>query len=334
MQGALKVSIAVMVVAGVVPATASAQVLDVPPVRVPSVSVPPVALPAPLPQVSTPQVSTPPATVPGVRVDAPLPSVPQVKAPLPPSPRSAAPVVDSLPSPVGPGGTAGTPTSRTPAASSGQAPSGAVAAAGTPSAPPARGGRVARAAAVPGGRGVLGTSYRSPRRLVRALSACVPGLPARQEHLLVMRYGVGAAAAQPDRSVARTLGLSRGDYMTVRRRALRGLVRDARAGGCRAAGATSAVPAIAFGDGGEVRSVAAGSRAGGQAPGDAEIAVRGERASGGSVPADDDGGELATPLAVDAPEPSGSLLGALMLAAALGLLAAIGVRALRARVRR
>jgi hypothetical protein len=148
-----------------------------------------------------------------------------------------------------------------------------------------------------------------------------------------MRYGVGAAVARPGRSVARTLGLSSGEYTTVRRRALRGLVRDARTGSCGDGAATSTTPAIAFGDGGELRTVAGGSRGASEAPDRAEIAVRGERASGGSEPSDEDGSGFSTPLAVDADEPDGSMLGALMLAGALGLLAVVGVRTLRARVR-
>jgi hypothetical protein len=332
MQGALKVSIAAVVVAGVAPAAASAQIVDVPPVQVPSVSVPPVPLPAPLPPVSTPQVSTPPVTVPGVRVDAPLPSapsLPEVQAPLPSSPPPAAPVADPVPSPASAESAGGTTTSRAPTTSSGQAPSGAtVAPAGTASAPPAR-PRASGVAALGARRGVLGTTYRSPRRLVRALSACVERLPARQERLLVIRYGLGGAAAHPDGRVAHTLGLTRGEYRTLRRRALRGIVRDARDGGCHDGAAVTTVPAIAFGDGGEVRTASlttAASRA--------RVAVRGERASGGSGRVRDDGGELATPLALDANEPRGSLLGALMLVGALGLLAVIGVRLLRARVRR
>jgi hypothetical protein len=329
MQGALlRVLVGVAVTTGVLPAVSSAQVLDVPPVQVPSVSVPPVALPAPLPQVSTPQVTTPPVTVPGIRVDAPLPSAP-VQAPLPAAPRPAAPVVDSASSLVGPDRAADTAASGTPSASSGQAPSGTVAAAGTPSASPARGGRVARAAAVPGGRGVLGTSYRSPGRLVRALSACVRGLPERQERLLVLRYGLGAAAVHPDRAVARTLRLSRGEYTSVRRRALRGLVRHARAGGCRDAAPGSAAPVIAFGDGGEVRPVVgvSGSRSSSRG---AEIAVRGAHASGGSESLDEDVDELATPLALDADEPASSLFGVLMLAAVIAVLALIALRGVKA----
>ena len=334
MQGAFRVSIAVLVVAGAAPATVSAQLLDVPPVRVPSVSVPPVALPAPLPQVSTPQVSTPPVTVPGVRVDAPLPSPPQVQAPAPSLPRPAAPVVDSAPAGAAPVRPAGTATAPTPTPSSGQAPTGAVAAAGTPSASPARGGRVARAAAVRGGRGVLGTRFRSRHRLVRALSACVTGLPARQERLLVLRYGVGAAAARPDRAVASALALSRGEYAALRGRALRGLVHDARAGGCGAGAPGSTGPAVAYGGAGELRAVPALSRDGSVAPGDAEIAVRGERASGGPETGADDSEGFATPLALGAEKARGSLLGVLMLVGALGLLAVIAVRALRSSVRR
>ena len=334
MQGAFKVSIAVLVVAGAAPATVSAQLLDAPSVRVPSVSVPPVTLPAPLPQVSTPEVTTPPVTVPDVGVDAPLPSPPQAQAPAPTPPRPAAPVLDSAPAPAGPGRAAGTATSPTPPTPSGQAPTGAVAAAGTPSASPARGRRVERAAAVRGGRGVLGTRFRSRRRLVRALSACVTGLPATQERLLVMRYGVGSATARPDRAVASELALSRGEYAALHGRALRGLVRDARAGGCGAGAPGSVGPAIAYGDAGELRAVPALSRAGSVAPADAAIAVRGERASGGSVSEDDDGEGLTTPLALGLEKARGSLLEALVLMGALGLLALLGVRALRERVRR
>jgi hypothetical protein len=309
MQGASRVFMVVMLGAGAVPAAASAQVLDVPPVQVPSVSLPSVTLPAPLPQVSTPPVSTPPVTVPEVRVDAPLPSPPQVKTPAAPETAGAVP--------------------HTPTASSGQAPSGTVAAAGTPSASPARGGRVARAAAVHGGRGVLGTGYRSRRRLVRALSACVAGLPGRQARLVVMRYGVGAAATHPDRAVAGALGLSRGEYATVRSRALRGMVRDARDGGCRDGAAASA---IASAEGGELRPASATVGVAMASAG--AIVVRGERASGTSAPEDPDrGGPFTTPLAVDVGS-NGSHAGALLMLAGLGLLALVGLRALRAAVRR
>ncbi len=160
------------------------------------------------------------------------------------------------------------------------------------------------------------------------------GLPARQERLLVLRYGVGAAAAHPDRAVASALALSRGEYAALRGRALRGIVHDARAGGCGAGAPGSTGPAIAYGDAGELRAVPALSRAGSVAPGDAEIAVRGERASGGSGAGGDDSEGFATPLALGAEEARGSLLGALMLVGALGLLAVIAVRALRSSVRR
>jgi hypothetical protein len=331
MQGALRALMTVALAAGVVPAQASAQGLDLPqlpPVETPPVTLPPVQLPAPLPE-----VSVPPVAVPEVRVEVPQPALSQVpavrvpQAPLSPPPaatRAAAPERSLSPSP----SAAGSVTQ------SGQAPSGAGAApAGTASAPPAR-SLAARVAALRAGPGVLGTTYRSPRQLVRALSACVAGLPGRQERLIVMRYGVGAAAAHPDHAVAGALGLSRTEYTTLRRRALRGIVRDARDGGCTDGAAVTAAPTLAFGDGGELRSVAAATSAGTAHSRVAEIAVRGERASGGAAPTDEDGGDLSTPLALNVDEPDGSSLGVLLLVAAMGVLAAIGLRGLRAAVRR
>ena len=332
MQGALRALTTIALAVGVAPASASAQELglpQLPPVQPPPVTLPPVQLPAPLPEVSVPSV-----TVPEVRVEAPQP-LPAVQAPVSPPPAAPrvatpAPAADSA-SPAGAGSGAAPAGSVTP---SGQAPSGAGAApAGTASAPPAR-SRAARAAAPRAGPGVLGTGYRSRRRLVRALRACVAGLPGRQERLLVLRYGVGAAAVHPDRAVAGTLELSRDEYTTLRRRALRGIVRDARDGGCHDGAASTAAPAIAFGDGGEVRPVVAATGVRTRASVAAEIAVRGERASGGSAPADENGDDLSTPLAIDASEPDGSSLGPLLLVAALGVLAVIGLRGLRAAVRR
>ena len=180
-------------------------------------------------------------------------SVPQVKAPLPPSPRPAAPVVDSPPAPVGPGGRPAPGPPAHPQLPLAKRPPGPRRPAAAERSPGSLADVPRGVAAVPGGRGVLGTSFRSRRRLVRALSACVPGLPARQEHLLAMRYGVGAAGAQRRPFRGEDAGLSRGEYMTVRRRALRGSFATP---GRRlpARRRTSAVPAIAFGDGGEVRS--------------------------------------------------------------------------------
>ena len=226
MQGALKVSIAVMVVAGAAPASTSAQLLDVPPVQVPPVSVPPVTLPAPLPQVSTPPVSTPPVSVPGVRVDAPLPALP----PAPHVPQVRAPVA-------APAARAGARLRPPPAPQrlhlAKRCPPG-------PSPRPARRALPRRVADVSrarrrsaAGAACSARATGRERRLVRALSACVAGLPGRQERLLVMRYGVGPAAAHPDRAVAGALGLSPGEYTALRGRALRGVVHDARAGGCR-----------------------------------------------------------------------------------------------------
>jgi hypothetical protein len=338
MQGALRALMTVALAAGVVPAQASAQGLDLPqlpPVETPPVTLPPVQLPAPLPE-----VSVPPVAVPEVRVEVPQPALPQVpavrvpQAPLSPPPAAPEPAAvlregAGLPAGAGSGSAAAGSVTQ-----SGQAPSGAGAApAGTASAPPAR-SLAARVAALRAGPGVLGTTYRSPRQLVRALSACVAGLPGRQERLIVMRYGVGAAAAHPDHAVAGALGLSRTEYTTLRRRALRGIVRDARDGGCTDGAAVTAAPTLAFGDGGELRSVAAATRAGTAHSRVAEIAVRGERASGGAAPTDEDGGDLSTPLALNVDEPDGSSLGVLLLVAAMGVLAAIGLRGLRAAVRR
>jgi hypothetical protein len=345
MQGASRGFIVVLAAAVLVPAPSSAQepqglrLPQLPAVTVPELTLPPVRLPAPLPN-----VSTPPVTVPEVRVEVPQlapPDAPQAPLPAPAAPAPSAPGPASPPArapaaAAGPGAVAG-PGRSEPALTARQGPAGGVATpAGTPSASPARSGRAARAAALRGGRGLLGTSYRSPRRLVRALSACVAGLPGRQERLLALRYGVGGAPARPDRVVASALGLSPDGYATLRRRALRGVVRDARDGGCNddaPVTAVTAAQAIAFGDGGEPRAApvfmgGAGGSLGG------EIAVRGERASGGSEPTDAVYSELDTPLALEANEPSASLLGTLLLAAALAVLAVIALRGLRAGVRR
>jgi hypothetical protein len=342
MQGASRGFIVVVAAAVLAPAPSSAQepqalrLPQLPAVTVPELTLPPVRLPAPLPN-----VSTPPVTVPEVRVEVPQlapPDAPQAPLPAPDAPAPSAPELASpparAPAAAGGSGAVAGPGPSEPALPARQAPSGSVAPpAGTPSASPARSGRAGRAAALRGGRGLLGTSYRSPRRLVRALSACVPGLPGRQERLLALRYGVGGAPARPDRAVASALGLSPGGYATLRRRALRGVVRDARDGGCSDDAAVTAAHAIAFGDGDEARAApvfigGAGGSLGG------EIAVRGERASGGSEATGAVYSELDTPLALEANEPSASLLGTLLLAAALAVLAVIALRGLRAGVRR
>jgi hypothetical protein len=176
-------------------------------------------------------------------------------------------------------------------------------------------------------RGVLGTRFRSPRRLVRALAGCVPGLPGRQERLLRLRYGVGGASARPDRAVAAALGLPRGGYGTLLGRALRGLVHDARVGGCADGSATGrGAQLVAFGDDGGVRTGPATARVAAGAADVAEVAVRGEDASRQSGAADAAGG---APIALGADAPGGSLLSPAVLAAALALLALLGAAGLR-----
>ena len=131
-----------------------------------------------------------------------------------------------------------------------------------------------------GGTGVLGTRFHSGRKLVRALSGCVSGLPARQEQLLTLRYGVGGKAPLPAGRVADRLDLVRRQYTQVRRRAFRGLVRAARAGGCEAGGgATGASGSPAAPAQAGARS-SAGDPAG--ASQQAAVGVLREKASGGS----------------------------------------------------
>jgi hypothetical protein len=89
-------------------------------------------------------------------------------------------------------------------------------------------------------KGVLGTSFRTRRRLVRALRGCVDRLPPRQDRLLTLRYGVDSASPRPSREVADMLDLSPGEYVAVRRRALQGLVRAARGRACQGGGAGDA----------------------------------------------------------------------------------------------
>jgi hypothetical protein len=179
---------------------------------------------------------------------------------------------------------------------------------------------------------VLGTRFESPRALVNVLRACVAGLPEQQRRLVVMRYGVGAPSPRPDRAVAGALGLARSEYTALRGRALRGLVRDARSGGCGGGGA--GVSSAVVRGGGSEAPAGAGTPVSG-ALGEARLAVRGERAFGRSEASGENGDAgFGTPLAIDAREPAGSLIGVLMLIGSLAGLAVLGMRALRERVRR
>ena len=199
----------------------------------------------------------------------------------------------------------------------------------------ARNARAVRMALLRGGTGVLGTRFHSGRKLVRALTGCVSGLPAQQEQLLTLRYGVGGKAPLPASRVANRLDLSAGQYTQVRRRAFRGLVRAARAGGCEAGGAGA----------GGTGSPAAGAAAAAPSPGDpasasqhADVGVLAKNASGGSdEQADDDGflnGLLGLPSLLDGGGPVNATLAAAILAAALALLVAAARRPLLAAARR
>jgi sigma-70-like protein len=85
-------------------------------------------------------------------------------------------------------------------------------------------------------RGVAGSGYRKPRRLVRVLRGCLDELSPRSSQLLILRYGIGGARAHPAAEVARRLKLSARRYSVLRRRALRRLVRVSRTTNCRGTG--------------------------------------------------------------------------------------------------
>lgn len=337
MQGAPRVVIAVVVAAGLVPAASSAQqpqglgLPQLPAVELQPVQLPPVPLPAPLPPVSVPEVPAPEVRVP----QPPLPAPPEVSAPLPQVTAPSAPRLDAPAAGSGPGeppSAGSSPGSGTsgPSTSSGQAPSGTVAAAGTPSASPARGGRAARAAAVRGGRGLLGTSYHSRRRLVRALRGCIDLLPQRQERLVTIRYGLGGAEPRADRAVAGMLDLSSGQYVAARRRALRGLVVAARNGRCRVGRSVAAGSHYTSARGRVGPSVASVAVSGGPESKRAEIGVLGERRSGGDEAGPAERSGLGTPLALDADSASASLPATLVVIAALVVLGLIALRPLLA----
>jgi hypothetical protein len=308
--------------------------LQTPSVQTPSVQVPqtPVTPQVDVPSVEVPQVNTPSVNAPSVstpEVRAPsvsTPSAPEVRAPAVSAPRVPSPSKPSVGLPnyvtggnAQPGGAAGVPGAA--AGTSGRA---------------ARNARAVRMALLRGGTGVLGTRFHSGRALVRALTCCVSGLPAQQEQLLTLRYGVGGKAPLPASRVANRLDLSAGQYTQVRRRAFRGLVRADRAGGCEAGGA---------GAGGTGSPAAGAAAAAAPSPGDpasasqhADVGMLAKNASGGSdEQADDDGflnGLLGLPSLLDGGGPVNATLAAAILAAALALLVAAARRPLLAAARR
>jgi hypothetical protein len=338
MQGALTVVTAVVLAAALTSAS-SAQVPGVnlpqapqvevpqaPQVQVPEVSAP--SAPAPAPALPPPSLPTP--TAPQVR----LPSPPQVNLPSVSAPRL--PAAPQQPSAAAQGSVGSVP----PSSKSGPGPSGPVAGVGASGSSP-RARRAARAARLRGGRGFLGTSYRTRRRLVRALSGCVQALPTRQERLLTLRYGVGATDPRPAHQVARALGLSASRYVAVRRRALRGLVRAARGGACeeRAVG-NAGLPVYGSPSLGPVgAAVASGADGSGSEPGspvkEKQAALTAGGSGSGGAPGDTERRSgFTTPLALDKAEaPGASTVAGLVLAGALALLSLIALKPVLAGVR-
>ena len=316
---------------------------QLPPVTAPSLPAP--SLPAPAPQVEVPSLPVPRIEVPSLpapRVELPslpTPSVTQVRLPVPPSPDR--PPLE-LPQTVT-GGSGDVPgavsTGSPPQTASGPGPSGPAAGAGAPGSSPGT-RRTARAAALlRGGRGVLGTSFRTPRRLVRALQGCVEDLPQRQEMLLTLRYGVGGGKPHSASQVISELDLSTGQYVLMRRRALRGLVRAARNGACLGSGAAppGAAPAGRPGSsrsesseiGPAVAAAASASSGGWEAP-RAALRRRGAGSSGGDAAQLASRSGVDTPLALGAEESGGPPVAALALLAALTLFGtALGGAALK-----
>jgi hypothetical protein len=270
MQGASTVAV-VFMLAAAVPAASSAQ--QAPGVglpgaaQVPQAPVPPVtppAVPAPsVPEVPAPSLPTRAAPLPSTLAPRiPAPNVPGVRLPEVRAPSSPAPPAQAAPAPgapsadllrlltgesgsVGPGVARGASNGWIGADALGQPRAGSGAGGGAPGSSPGRARRAARAAArLRGGEGVLGTSFRTHRALVRALNGCIDRLPPRQDRLLTLPYGVGDAWPRPASAVADMLDLSRGRYAVVRRNALRGLVWAARTGACQAGrgGDASALP--------------------------------------------------------------------------------------------
>jgi hypothetical protein len=332
MQGALTVVTAAVLV-GALTSASSAQVPGVDLPQAPEVQVPQA------PQVQVPQVTAPSAPAPAPSL--PAQPAPQVRLPSPPQPRLPSVSVPRLPvPPQQPSAVA--PRPATPASStSGPGPSGPVAGAGASGSSP-RARRAARAARLRGGRGFLRTSYRTRRRLVGALSGCVQTLPTQQRRLLTLRYGVGATDPRSAREVARTLDLSASEYVAVRRRALRGLVREARGGACeeRPAG-NPALPVYgspsldAVGLAVASAAVRSGSEPGSRGREKQAALIGGDTDSGGAPGETERRSGFTTPLALDKGEvPEASTVAGLVLAGALALLSLIALKPVLAGVRR
>jgi hypothetical protein len=193
-------------------------------------SAPPVEAPS-TPSLPAPDVSAPDVPVPDV-------SAPEVSAPEVPTPRlPSTPSTPQLPTPQ-----VGTDAVRTPGASSGQAssPSSTGAQAAGPGQAAAAGGDGApadrrRGSADRRGDGsaaLLGLTQQRLERIVQQRSACLPGLPAAQRRVVVLRsgFGPGAPRARPD--VARMLNTGVQRVARLERRAVSALGTDGPGPAC------------------------------------------------------------------------------------------------------
>ena len=337
MQGASTVAVAFMLAAAV-PAASSAQ--QAPGVGLPPVPQAPPAL-APLPPISPPSAPAPATPAPSV----PAPSGARAIRVPERTRGSAAERAAGASRPGGTGSAAPLGGSR-PARDRlerrcppGRRPAGRVSerertdlAQGSPGGPcrrrraglsprenPARraGGSVLR-----GRKGVLGTSFRTRRRLVRALRGCIAALPQPQDRLLTLRYGVGDAQAHPAREVAGMLNLSPGQYAWCSAAPTGIGARAARAGGCGVGGGggASAPPGYAAsGPGGIGRALAAAAAASGSEQ--EAIGGLGGRPSGGAPPEGERRSGFGTPARAGRRRSGRSVIAALVLMAALAGLA-------------
>ena len=185
---------------------------------------------------STPSLPAPDVSAP--EVSAPDVSVPDVSAPEVPSPRlPSTPSTPLLPTPQ-----VGTDGVRTPGASSGQASSpsstGAQAAgAGQATAAGADGAAADRRRGSSGRRGdgsaaLVGFTQQRLERIVRQRSACLPGLPAAQRRVVVLRSGFGPGAPRARSDVARMLNTGVRRVARLERQALNALGTDGPGAAC------------------------------------------------------------------------------------------------------
>jgi hypothetical protein len=201
-------------------------------------STPPVQAPStpslPAPDVSAPEVPVPDVSVPNV-------PAPDVSAPDVPTPRlPSTPSTPQLPTP-----DVGTDAVRVPGASSGQASgpgtTGAQAAgAGQGAAAGADGGLADRRRGAGGRRAdgaapLLLLTQRQLVRIVRQRSACLPGLPAAQRRVVVLRSGFGPGAPRARSDVARMLNTGVRRVARLEQQALTALGTDGPGAACSTA---------------------------------------------------------------------------------------------------